>query len=599
MLPKKQIKEFVNEFEETYLNKEEGQNHLKAYQREREEVKRYFDEIKAKDENGEDITDEVLYKLLPYVDNSPNRERGYRISVQGFIQKDIKSWFESAGWQRSENWSKVAKAIFNMINGLITDGNSQHIKDFIQSKYSKGFQTGLISPTFYYLDSKFLVINNKTVDTVRYLAEENLLDRKLDNYLGNINKLTGFIKRLEIPLFESFDMFDMFCHWMCDKRLGGYARIPKASEEISENQARDIAITTKEPKELETVYLKFKHKPMIIRRVVDNPYCPSHVKRDYLDYVLTKHLPRFHGRLRTEIYDWDDLLQAMKICLEVWNPPREIAPIIEIDIEDPAINEIFQSLANYKQVVLYGPPGTSKTYFAKGLAKELVGSEKSYKSNVLFIQFHPSYSYEDFVEGLFPKADDRGNVIFEIKEQIFKNICKKAEDSPKENFVLILDEINRADLSKVFGEIFSALEYRKDTVKLLYSGIDFTIPSNLYMLGTMNTLDKSTVDMDFAFMRRFKFFEVPPSSRTLRELLENNSVEKKLVEKVSTVFDKIQSIYPLGHAYFKDVKSKNDLKLLWKHQLDFLLKEYFGEIKKEDYEKVKEIYFGGLGIDKD
>lgn len=360
-----------------------------------------------------------------------------------------------------------------------------------------------------------------------------------------------------------------------------------------------ISNFSKDPKKLEAVYLKFKHKPSIVRRIVDNPYCPSHVKRDYLDYVLTKHLPTFHGRLRTEIYDWDALLEAMKICLEVWNPPREIAPIVEIDIEDPEIKEIYQSLSNYKQAVLYGPPGTSKTYFAKGLAKELVGGEENYKTNVIFIQFHPSYSYEDFVEGLFPKTDNSGNVIFEIRDQIFKEMCKRAVGKPEENFVIILDEINRADLSKVFGEIFSALEYRKDVVKLLYSRSDFTIPGNLHLIGTMNTLDKSTVDIDFAFMRRFKFFEVPPSTEHLEEILKGNKMEDDLIEKVISVFEKIQGIFPLGHAYFKDAKTRNDLKLLWEHQLNFLLNEYFGDIRKEDYEKAKEIYFGGLEFETD
>jgi len=298
--------------------------------------------------------------------------------------------------------------------------------------------------------------------------------------------------------------------------------------------------------------------------------------------------------LRTYITDWDDLLDAMEICLEVWNPPREVAPIPEIDLEDPRMKEIFESIQNYKQVILYGPPGTSKTYYAKGLAFAIANDP----NNIEFVQFHPSYSYEDFVEGIFPEvSEDTGQITFKIEDKIFKKLCKEAENNPDKNYVLIIDEINRADLSKVFGEIFSALEYRKEVVKLLYSRESFTIPTNLYIIGTMNTLDKSTVDIDFALMRRFKFFEVSPDTEVLRKILRENGVDSDLIEKIVDIFKKIQEFYPLGHAYFKDIKSKQDLKLLWEHQLSFLLKEYFTDLKKDVYEKIREIYWEGLELE--
>jgi len=380
---------------------------------------------------------------------------------------------------------------------------------------------------------------------------------------------------------------------MCNKNLGGYARkvvyVPH-----EEREAIELAQTIDDPKVLEELYKQHKEKPRVVKVIVNNPYCPSNIKRDYLDYVLNNYLRAYRARLRTYITDWDDLLDAMETCLEVWNPPREVAPIPEIDLEDPRMKEIFESIQNYKQVILYGPPGTSKTYYAKGLAFAIANDP----NNIEFVQFHPSYSYEDFVEGIFPEvSEDTGQITFKIEDKIFKKLCKEAENNPDKNYVLIIDEINRADLSKVFGEIFSALEYRKEVVKLLYSRESFTIPTNLYIIGTMNTLDKSTVDIDFALMRRFKFFEVGPDIEVLKKILKENGVDSNLIEKIVDVFEKIQEFYPLGHAYFKDVKSKQDLKLLWKHQLSFLLKEYFTDLKKDVFEKIREIYWEGLQLE--
>ncbi len=604
VVKKDELLKIVEEFKQNYLNTEEGKDHLERYNKERNEVRKIFDEIKEKKKRGEDITRDVLYKLLPYQINEPNKKRGYRTSIWGVVTKDLKTWFENAEWQKPENWNNVANSLFSLIQSLIESDDMEFhkkvIKKFIESEYGKEFQTGFITPILYPLKSSFLVINDKTVYTVRFISkefmdEEVLLSTLLEKYVDNNLKLKQFLKKLSkgIPDFEDFDKFDMFCHWMSDKNLGGYARkvvyVPHG-----EREAITLAQTTDNPKVLEKLYNLHKEKPKVVKVIVNNPYCLSNIKKNYLDYVLNNYLRAYKDRLRTYITDWDDLLDAMEICLEVWNPPREVAPIPEIDLEDPRTKEIFESIQNYKQVILYGPPGTSKTYYTKGLAFAIANDV----SNIEFVQFHPSYSYEDFVEGIFPEVNEEtGQIIFKIEDKIFKKLCREAKDNPDKNYVLIIDEINRADLSKVFGEIFSALEYRKEVIKLLYSRENFAVPTNLYIIGTMNTLDKSTVDIDFALMRRFKFFEVAPDTEVLRKILKENGVENDLIEKIVDVFEKIQEFYPLGHAYFKDVNSKQDLKLLWEHQLSFLLKEYFTDLKKDVYEKIRETYWEGLKLE--
>ena len=595
-MKKEELLKIVEEFKQKYLNTEQGKRHLEAYNKEREEVRRIFNEIKEKKERGEDITELVLDYLLPIK----------RESVTPAGVKTIEAYYKRAGESLSEeDLPKLADAIFTLINGLInnpdnTNRQKEIINSFVASQYSRGLQSGIISPVLYYIEPKYLLINSKVVDTVRFISREFMpqeirISTLLEEYVDNNAKLKGFLEELskEAPEFKDFDVFDMFCHWMCDKNLGGYARkvvyVPH-----EEREAIELAQTTDDPKILEELYKQHKEKPRVVKAIVNNLYCPSNIKRDYLDYVLNNYLRAYKARLRAYITDWDDLLDAMEICLEVWNPPREVAPIPEIDLEDPRMREIFESLQNYKQVILYGPPGTSKTYYAKGLAFAIANDQ----NNIEFVQFHPSYSYEDFVEGIFPEVNEKtGQITFRIEDKIFKKLCKEAERNPDKNYVLIIDEINRADLSKVFGEIFSALEYRKEVVKLLYSRESFSIPTNLYIIGTMNTLDKSTVDIDFALMRRFKFFEVGPDKEVLRKILKENGVESDLIEKIIDVFEKIREFYPLGHAYFKDVKSKQDLKLLWEHQLSFLLNEYFGDLKKDVYERIRKIYWEGLELE--
>jgi len=235
------IQELVKIYEEKYLSTEQGKKHLQSYNKEKEEVKKIFKEIKEKYEKGNDITEDVLYKLLPYSNTKYVREKGYRVSIWAAITKDIKIWFEHAGWQKRENWPNVAKNIFKLIDGLIKDKDKRHIDEFLKSEYSKGFQTGMISPILYCLNPEFLVINSKTVDTVNYILDREMIDNKLENYFKNIEIINDLLKKLNIQIFkESYDKFDAFCYWMCS--IGRYAR-PK-DREISVLEEEEIRVSS-------------------------------------------------------------------------------------------------------------------------------------------------------------------------------------------------------------------------------------------------------------------------------------------------------------------------------------------------------------------
>ncbi|MCJ7446540.1 MAG: hypothetical protein MUO72_02490 [Bacteroidales bacterium] len=184
--------------------------------------------------------------MLPYANTKHNREKGYRISVMPAITKDIKIWFENVGWHKPENWPKVGDAIFQLIYEVIEKKNYNSFAEF-ESKYelSKGFKSGFISPTLFFLNSKYRIINNKTILTVNFILEKKAIDRDLANYMKYVSIIDELIPSLEIDLLNEPEKFDMFCHFMCDKRLGGYAKyIGKSSQGFAavEIDEEEIAI---------------------------------------------------------------------------------------------------------------------------------------------------------------------------------------------------------------------------------------------------------------------------------------------------------------------------------------------------------------------
>jgi 5-methylcytosine-specific restriction protein B len=234
------------------------------------------------------------------------------------------------------------------------------------------------------------------------------------------------------------------------------------------------------------------------------------------------------------------------------------------------------------QIVLYGPPGTGKTFVAQAIASELLENNGGFdEERVTLVQFHPSYGYEDFVEGLRPVSKANGIVFETVAGEIVK--LSKLIQNDGQPRVLIIDEINRANIPRVFGELMYLLEYRDKKINLmLHDG--FMLPKDLYVIATMNTADKSTRVMDSALRRRFDFFSLEPDVIVLKKYYADSANHNEIGEELFEGFVALNSALLtdldrhrlIGHSYFmKDVFSLQTLRARWERQIAPLIEEYF------------------------
>lgn len=250
----------------------------------------------------------------------------------------------------------------------------------------------------------------------------------------------------------------------------------------------------------------------------------------------------------------------------------------ETSFDDDNVEMWLQSLKRKKQIIFYGPPGTGKTFIAKQIAEQLTDETDGFWD---LVQFHQSYEYEDFIQGLRPKTDNNGHLTYDLQPGTFLEFCEKARSRDSPCF-LILDEINRADISSVFGELMYLLEYRDDEIQLSQhtDGDDadtFSIPENVYLFGTMNTADRSIALVDFALRRRFAFIPLYPNYDVLSDYYTGTGTD------VSDLIDKLREInkeiddrqYELGFTYFLDVDLPEELPNIWKLEIEPYLEEYF------------------------
>ncbi|MFE6908559.1 DUF4357 domain-containing protein [Streptomyces erythrochromogenes] len=269
--------------------------------------------------------------------------------------------------------------------------------------------------------------------------------------------------------------------------------------------------------------------------------------------------------------------------LELPRPTAELAA--ELLVHDPAwLREVRDLLWDERQLVLYGPPGTGKTYLALKLAEFLGrGLER-----VKLVQFHPSYAYEDFFEGFRPQEDPRTReVAFRLTAGPLRELADLAsrEGNRHVPHFLIIDEINRANLAKVFGELYFLLEYRNRSVRLTYSGDDFALPPNLFVIGTMNTADRSIALVDAAMRRRFAFVELSPRTEPTSGLLRRwlaragrDSEPARLLDALNARID--DADFHIGPSYLmkKGVYREGGLERTWRTKILPLLEEHhYGE----------------------
>lgn len=256
-------------------------------------------------------------------------------------------------------------------------------------------------------------------------------------------------------------------------------------------------------------------------------------------------------------------------------------------------NEIFKK--NERNFLFLGAPGTGKTWYAHEIAKKLTDNDSARHA---FVQFHPSFSYDDFVEGYTPRIHAGSSVVeYRIQDKHFLTLCSKAKSDGSNLYVIVIDELTRGDPSRVFGELLTYLEvdHRNREFSLAYSGAKTFVPANLVVIATANPYDRSVGELDDALIRRFAMRDFQPDAKLLQKRFKDIGTPDALAIRLLHVFDIFNARLPngFGHSHFWNVRTEDDFRALWQSRIFFLLKRafLFDEVALEGVQQEVEAVF--------
>lgn len=626
--------QLFEEFAKTYPVTPSGQRHIKMYESGREQGRKNFEETIAAADRGEDVTKQVLLKMLPYTSSASNRQKGAWIHFAPTVTGNIKGWFEKIEWTKPDDWPRVAQAILHFVRRC--NDNPLELQaaceEFASLPLLLRFQTGILTPILNALrPDDFILINNKPRRVINYFADtsygQQLADYPAINATGHelIEKLAGEMHRFDVPEMRATDLFDMFSHWLVavkkfDFRTIRYWKIAPGKKAWNWDACREggfIAIGWDELGDISGLsrsefnarrdeliakhdgwkevgvnqiwkFARFKEGDRIVAnrgitevlgigRVVGSYYFVEgqrHGHRLPVEwYDLTPRRVQKGGWRRTLVALNQEEFEAVCNAPPLENPPYPLDECAkDTGFDESLLERWVRAIERKRQAIVYGPPGTGKTYLAEHLARHLIGGDDGFYK---VVQFHPAYAYEDFVQGIRPKARANGQLDYPVVPGRFLEFCEKAKDR-QGCCVLIIDEINRANLARVFGELMYLLEYRDREVPLASGGF-LRIPANVRIVGTMNTADRSIALVDHALRRRFAFLALYPNFDVLRRYHQGTGFD---VEPLISVLHKLNRQigdrhYQVGITFFLRKDLTEQIEDIWRMEIEPYLEEYF------------------------